>query len=151
MPGLPEAAAAQGMTPLQYMRRHGAFALPGDQYEVHERVVGSDELAAAGAQRGDDGVYRVPGTAGCHDRLEDVGGHMPFIGDGSVGVDVDGVVRTGFPTPSRKLELYSEMLRDWGWPEYALPTWIPSHVHWEDLDLGGRRAHPASRRSACRR
>jgi anaerobic selenocysteine-containing dehydrogenase len=27
------------------------------------------------------------------------------------------------------------MLRDWGWPEYALPTWIPSHVHWQDLDF----------------
>ena len=135
VPGLPEAAAAQEMTPLQYMRRHGAFALPGDQYQVHERTVTPDQLTAAGAQRGDDGVYRVPGTAGCHDRLEDVGGHMPFIGDGSVGVEVDGVVRTGFPTPSRKQELYSEMLRDWGWPEYALPTWIPSHVHWQDLDF----------------
>lgn len=35
----------------------------------------------------------------------------------------------GFPTPSRKLEFYSTTMRDWGWPEYALPTYIRSHVH----------------------
>ena len=47
------------------------------------------------------------------------------------------MAKEGFPTPSRKLELYSQTLADWGWPEYATPTWIPSHVHWEDLDLSG--------------
>ncbi|MET1049104.1 MAG: molybdopterin dinucleotide binding domain-containing protein, partial [Acidimicrobiales bacterium] len=135
VPGLPAAAAEQGLTPLQYMRRHGAFALPGDQHELHEQEVSAETVAAVGAVRGDDGVLRVPGTAGLHEHLEAIEGHMPFIGDGSIGVEVDGVVRAGFPTPSRKLELYSEMLRDWGWPEYALPTWIPSHVHWEDLDF----------------
>ncbi len=46
-------------------------------------------------------------------------------------------MRTGFPTPSRKLELYSDVLRDWGWPEYAMPDVIQSHVHWEDLDFDG--------------
>ena len=50
---------------------------------------------------------------------------------------MDGTPKEGFPTPSRKLELYSETLADWGWPEYATPTWIPSHVHWEELDLSG--------------
>ena len=28
-------------------------------------------------------------------------------------------------------------MKDWGWPEYATPTWIPSHVHWEELDMAG--------------
>jgi anaerobic selenocysteine-containing dehydrogenase len=133
VPGLPEAAAAEGLTPLAYMRTYGAFALPGDQHELHERPLSADEIGRA--ERGDDGVYRVRGTAGLHESLEEITGHMPFIGDGSLGVDVDGVPRFGFPTPSRKLELFSETLRDWGWPEYALPTWIPSHVHWEHLDL----------------
>ncbi len=59
IPGLPEAAAAQGLSPLQYMRRHGAFALPGDQHELHERAIPSEEIAAAGAERDDDGV--LPG------------------------------------------------------------------------------------------
>ncbi len=133
VPGLPETAAAEGLSPLAYMRKYGAYALPGDQYGVHEREVGPDELV--GSVPGDDGVHRKPGTAGLHDSLGEIDGHMPFIGDGSLGVEIDGVVRFGFPTPSRKLELYSPTLAEWGWPEYALPTWIPSHVHWEDLDL----------------
>src|SRR4029453_5464826 len=97
VPGLPDAAAAPEMTPLQDMRRPGAVPLPGGQNQVHEGTVTPDELVAANAQRGDDGVYRVPGTAGCHDRLEDVGGQLPFTGDGLAGGDVEGVGRTGFP------------------------------------------------------
>jgi hypothetical protein len=135
IPGLPEAAAEAGISPLEYMRRHGAFAIPGDQHAVHERTLTGAELA--NTVRGDDGVLRMPGTAGLHDDLGAVAGHMPFIGDGSRGVEVDGTPRTGFPTPSRKLELYSPTLAAWGWPEYATPTWIRSHVHWEDLDLDG--------------
>jgi len=135
VPGLPEKAAEEGLSPLAYMRKFGAFAIPGDVYAVHEREV--EPALVAGAVRGDDGVYRVRGTAGLHERLEDIAGHMPFIGDGSVGVDVDGTPRVGFPTPSRKLELYSDTMADWGWPELAVPTWIRSHVHWEDLDLAG--------------
>ena len=90
-----------------------------------------------GERRDGEGVHRVPGTAGLHGSLDEIQGHMPFIGDGSLGVDVDGEVRTGFPTPSRKLELYSDVMRDWGWPEHALPGFIKSHVHWEDLDFDG--------------
>ncbi|MGF1596890.1 MAG: molybdopterin dinucleotide binding domain-containing protein, partial [Acidimicrobiales bacterium] len=30
---------------------------------------------------------------------------------------------------------FSTTLKDWGWPEYAAPTWIRSHVHHQDLDM----------------
>ena len=46
----------------------------------------------------------------------------------SGGVDVDGKPRRGFKTPSGKLELYSRMLDEWGWPEHALPGAIDSQV-----------------------
>ena len=105
IPGLPEAAEAEGVDPLEYMRRHGAFAIPGDQHELHERLLSDAELDST--VRGDDGVYRTPGTAGLHDSLDEISGHMPFIGDGSAGVDVEGTPRFGFPTPSRKLELFA--------------------------------------------
>ena len=85
IPGLPEAAAAEGRTPLEYMRVHGAFAIPGDQLALHETPVPAEELARVGARRDDDGVHRVPGTAGLHGSLDEIHGHMPFIGDGSVG------------------------------------------------------------------
>jgi len=133
VPGLPDAAAADGLTPLEYMRRKGAFALPGNRYRPYDNPVPNDQLV--GTECGEDGVFRSPGTAGLYDDLAEIHGHMPFIGDGSPAVEVNGQARVGFPTPSKKLELYSETTRDWGWPEYALPTFIRSQVHWEDLDF----------------
>jgi anaerobic selenocysteine-containing dehydrogenase len=41
---------------------------------------------------------------------------------------VDGKPQKGFNTPSGKLELYSEELEEWGWPEFAVPTYARSHV-----------------------
>ena len=40
----------------------------------------------------------------------------------------------GFPTPSGRLEFYSRTLADWGWREHAIPTYIKSHVHPENLE-----------------
>jgi anaerobic selenocysteine-containing dehydrogenase len=53
-----------------------------------------------------------------------------------VGVRVGGQVVRGFPTPSGKLEFYSTTLASWGWPEYAVPTYIRSHVHPANLAPG---------------
>jgi anaerobic selenocysteine-containing dehydrogenase len=76
VPGLPEAAAAEGLSPLGYMRRYGAFEVKRDVYELH----------------------RDPSRA------------KPF------------------GTPSGKLEIYSPTLREWGWPEHAMPGVVTSHV-----------------------
>jgi anaerobic selenocysteine-containing dehydrogenase len=51
-------------------------------------------------------------------------------------VTVDGDVVRGFPTPSGRLELWSRTLAEWGWPEYALPAYIESHVHPARLPAG---------------
>jgi len=91
VPGLPEAAKKEGLTPLAYMRKYGAFLV-------------------------EDGVYRTYET--------------PQDG----GVVVDGVARVGFPTPSKKLEFFSKTLKDWKWPEHAVPGYIRSHVHWSNID-----------------
>jgi len=40
----------------------------------------------------------------------------------------------GFPTPSMKNEFYSHTMVDWGWSEYAIPTYIKSHIHTDKLD-----------------
>jgi len=45
------------------------------------------------------------------------------------GVEVDGKVVAGFPTPSRKLEVYSRTMVDWGWADQAMPGYIKSHIH----------------------
>ena len=81
-PACPRRPPRPGMTPLEYMRDHGAFAIPGDQYTPYERPV--DPAAIAGCTRDDAGVYRKPGTTGMFDdELAEFAGHMPFIGDGS--------------------------------------------------------------------
>jgi anaerobic selenocysteine-containing dehydrogenase len=84
-------------------------------------------------------VFRKPGTIatwdGTREGLADIS--LADLGEGSPAVEVDGEIKEGFPTPSKKLELFSTTLKDWGWPEYAAPTWIKSHVHHQDLDLAG--------------
>ena len=137
VPGLAEAASEAGQTPLEYMRDRGAFAVPGDTYEAHERAVAPDSVE--GCAKGPDGVFRRDHTPGTWDgdpaQVSEL--RLEGLGDGSPAVEIDGELKAGFPTPSKKLELYSTTLADWGWPEYATPTWIPSHVHWEDLDMEG--------------
>ncbi len=137
VPGLADAAAAAGQKPLEYMRDRSAFAVPSDPYEPYEHPVGDDALA--GCEVDAHGVYRKPGTPGAWDgsldSLDDL--TLSPLGDGSPAVEIDGEAKEGFPTPSKKLELYSTTLAEWGWPEHATPGWIPSQVHWENLDLAG--------------
>src|SRR5205814_1034086 len=52
----------------------------------------------------------------------------------ALGVQIDGVAQAGFPTPSRKLEFFSKTLKDWNWPEMAIPVYVRSHVHRDNLD-----------------
>ena len=108
VPGLPAAAAAEGMTPLGYMRKYGSFEIkrPGEVYEQHETLV---DISNA--------------------QVEDETGIARDVNGKEIGVIVDGEARVGWQTPSRKLELYSSTLAEWGWPEYTLPGYIRSHVH----------------------
>jgi anaerobic selenocysteine-containing dehydrogenase len=55
-------------------------------------------------------------------------------GGKAIGVHVDGKNVTGFPTPSRRQEFFSQTMIDWKWPEYTIPTYIKSHVHPEKIN-----------------
>ena len=149
VPGLAEAAAAVGQSPLEYMRDRGAFEIDSGGYAPYERAVDASEVA--GCVRDDRGVYRRPGTAGAWDgdpaALAEV--RLDPSGDGSPAVEVGGEPKAGFPTPSKKLELFSTTLADWGWRSYASPWWIPSHVHWRTWTWPGASAS-CCRRSASR-
>ena len=134
VPGLPEAAAAEGRTPLDYMRRHGAFEIAHHVGARHEEPVPDDELVAP-AVMGFGRVYTQAPPAPAAN-IVPTGAPAPDPeGRRPVGVVVDGeeVVRRGFPTPSGRLEFYSSTLAAWGWPEHALPGYIRSHVHPESL------------------
>ncbi|RLB54477.1 MAG: formate dehydrogenase [Deltaproteobacteria bacterium] len=99
VPGLPEKAESEGLTPLAYMRKYGAFEITTDCYVPHEKELAAD----------------------------------------ADGVDVDGVRRTGFKTPSKKLEFFSPTLSDWGWKEqdYCIPWTLESHVSLGNIDHTG--------------
>ncbi len=133
VPGLPAAAAAEGVTPLEYMRRYGAFEVARGVGAVHEERVPDAEL--------DD--VRVDGTGRVYSHAPkppspNVVPLPPMEGDAEgrrrVGVRVDGEILRGFPTPTGRLEFWSRTLHDWGWPELALPGYVRSHVHRQNLD-----------------
>ena len=94
VPGLPEAARAEGLAPLEYMRKYGAFEVLSEIYSPFEATV-------------DKG-----------------------------GVEIEGVRRKGFETPSGKLELFSPTLFEWGWKEqdYVVPWPLESHVSPRNVD-----------------
>ena len=143
VPGLPEAAAAEDLSPLDYMRKYGAFEITRDVYAQHETPVAQEVVDGAKIADGFSWADAPAPTV----NLRPMPG--PFINDDGqfrVGVMADGQVVEGFPTPSGKLEFYSSTLKEWGWPEYALPVyprtaeqraWMPhitSQVHPQTLD-----------------
>ena len=132
VPGLPEKAAAEGLDPLGYMRRYGAFEVAKKVGAIYEQPVPADELDDVA--EGDHGrVYtRAPKPAGPN--IVPTGApDGDAEGRRAAGVRVDGEVLRGFPTPSGKLEFFSSTLAAWGWGEVAIPTYMKSHVHPENL------------------
>src|SRR5206468_1016731 len=128
VPGLPEKAAAEGLTPMEFMRRYASVEVPNPAYRRHEQEVPADELAAG---RVDDTTGRVYTSKAAPPSSNIVPMPVPAPdaeGRRAAGVMVDGVARRGFPTPSGKLEFYSSTLAAWGWKEYAIPTLVESHI-----------------------
>ncbi|HUP47943.1 MAG TPA: molybdopterin-dependent oxidoreductase [Thermoanaerobaculia bacterium] len=135
VPGLPEKAAAEGVTPLESMRRTGAFELKTRVGAIHEEPVPAAELADAQV----DALGRVFTRSPKPDQPNVIPVPAPdgdAEGRRRAGVEIDGVIRRGFPTPSGRLEFYSSTLAAWGWPEMAIPGYIRSQVHPESLQPG---------------
>jgi anaerobic selenocysteine-containing dehydrogenase len=120
VPGLPETAAAENLTPLQYMRKYGAFEVTHENYKPYEKelTVDSLQLTVDSSQLTVDRFNRV------------------VAGGKAVGVMVDGQPRVGVGTPSRKFEFFSPTLHEWGWPEreYTIPWPLKSHVHPDNIN-----------------
>ncbi|HEY7161963.1 MAG TPA: molybdopterin-dependent oxidoreductase, partial [Acidobacteriota bacterium] len=110
VPGLPEKAAIEGLKPLEYMRKYGAFEIQENVYQQHLTDVNPE---------------------GCE--IDSISG-VAKKGKAAVGIQIGEKIYRGFPTPSRKLEFYSPTMKIWNWPEYSIPTHIRSHIPVEDLD-----------------
>ncbi len=133
IPGLPEKAAAEGLSPLQYMRRYGAFQIESNIGQVYEREVPDAELE----DLAEDEFGRVYTRAAAPPVVNMAPTGAPdgdAEGRRAVGVRTGDQVLQGFPTPSGKLEFYSSTLAAWGWQEYSVPTYIKSHVHPHNMD-----------------
>ena len=128
VPGLPEAAAAEGLTPLEYMRRYGAFEVDKTVGPVYEEEVPESELEEVRVDGSGRAYSRAPAASSSN-----VVPLPPLEPDGEgrrrAGVEVDGSIRRGWPTPSGRLEFWSSTLARWGWPEQAIPAYSKSHIH----------------------
>ena len=111
--GLPEAAADQELTPLDYMRKYGAFEIEKTSYNKHLKPLSKAQMEGAKVDAETDLITKN-GKA--------------------IGVMVNGKPVVGWPTPSRKQEFFSQTMIDWKWPEYIIPTYIKSHIHEENMD-----------------
>ncbi|MGI9014496.1 MAG: molybdopterin-dependent oxidoreductase [Phycisphaerales bacterium] len=121
VPGLPEEAARHGMSPLEYMRTHGAFLVKEGTWDAHMKSAPAHVIADAqlDLQRqawlrdGQVVAVRAEMTASPHN---------------------EAAACLGFNTPSRRLEFYSPTMREWKWGESTLPGYIRSHIHRDGID-----------------
>jgi anaerobic selenocysteine-containing dehydrogenase len=133
VPGLPAKAASENLTPLEFMRRYAAFEIKKKTGALYDETVPAEELDDIREDAFGRVYTRAPKAASSN--------VVPIPspdGDGNgrrlAGVRVDGEIKRGFPTPSGKLEFFSTTLAGWGWGECAIPTYIVSHVHPENLE-----------------
>lgn len=114
VPGLPEAAKVEGLSPLEYMRKYGAFEVTRENYAPYAK-----DLESQGENEIVDEYNRI-------------------LKDGKAqGLQVNNQPVVGFGTPSRKLEFFSDTLHQWGWSEkeYIIPWPLKSHVHPDNIDV----------------
>ena len=108
----------EDLSPLEFMRRYGAFEIKDKIGKIYEETVPPEELDDLREDRQGRVFTRAAKPAGPNivplplpDGDED--------GRRLAGVKIGDAIKRGFPTPSGKLEFYSQTLHDWGWPEYA--------------------------------
>ncbi len=128
VPGLPETAAAENLTPLEYMKKYGVFEVKSHNYVPYEKEV------ETGNQRLETGSQSI-----IHNSQFIIDEQQRIHQDNKIiGVVVDGKPKVGVGTPSRKLEFFSPTMAEWGWPEreYTIPWPLKSHVHPDNIDRG---------------
>ena len=149
---LVDIAEERDMTPLEYMKHHGAFEASTNDYELHETPLDPavleaddvvvDEYGTIHRLLADEAVTRSRDVAETDGR-GDPPAHDTVTSDALDGIEtevlgvvVDGEPKRGFPSPTGKQQFYSKTLADWGWDdvEYTVPHYLKSHVHPENVD-----------------
>ncbi len=111
--GLTEKAKAEDLTELQFMQKYGAYEVEKTSYQKNLTELTSSDLENSSIDQSSGSIVK----------------------DGKIiGVEVGGKKVTGFPTPSRKNEFFSQTMIDWKWEEYTTPGYIKSHIHQGNID-----------------
>ena len=126
VPGLPAAAAKEGLAPLAYMRKYGAFLIEEVSYGSHEKR------------------FRRDGPEGRGDRSHEQG-IITQRRDRDRGRDRWPSPASAFPRRRASSNLFADP-EEWKWPEQSSSDYIKSHVHPDNID---RRS--AARCCCCRR
>jgi anaerobic selenocysteine-containing dehydrogenase len=142
VPGLPEAAAKMGLTPLEYMQRIGAFELTQDVYNKQETLV-SNGVTKQDDQEVSGGFLWSASPPPKKNYRPDPGPFLDDRGQFRVGILKDGKALQGFPTPSGLLEFFSTTLKEWGWKEYALPIYPRSEKERKMMPHITSQVHPS--------
>lgn len=132
VPGLKEKAKQVSQSPLEFMRRYGAFEISKKVGAIYEEVVPEEEFEDVREDRFGR-VYTKTAKPASTNIVPIASPDPDDEGRRLVGVHVDDQILRGFPTPSGRLEFYSTTLAKWGWHEYAIPTYIKSHIHPDNL------------------
>lgn len=121
------AAFAKKFPNYDFMRDRGAWTERRDVYKIYEEEVHRDAergvVKVKAAQFWGGGVEYPEKDLKTDERTRQVYAETPE-GRHVVGVrGEDGKLVAGFATPSRKMEFYARWMKDWGWPEYAIPIY----------------------------
>jgi len=110
IPSVVKAAEKMGIDALEFMRRVGAYEVEKYSLGKHLKSIGDSESFE---------IDEITNQASKDGKI--------------VGINTSNGVVAGFGTPSRKQEIYSTTMKEWGWPEYATPGYIKSHIHWKRM------------------
>jgi len=142
VPGLPETAKREGLSPLAYMRKYGAFEITKDVYNQQEAPVLKELIDDSTSDNRHESLWSNKPPPKTNFRPYP----GPFLNDKGqtrVGLILDGKAVQGFPTPSGQLEFYSTTLKDWGWKEYALPIYPKDNAEREKMPHITSQVHPS--------
>jgi anaerobic selenocysteine-containing dehydrogenase len=128
VPGLPDAAKKEGLTPLAYMRKYGAFEIRDGAQAEYERTLTSEEMQGTRIDE-ETGIVYTSAPAAPPKNIVPAPAPVNTEMGRPIGVMIGDTPKFGFRTPSRKLEFFSKTMRDFSWGDVALPTYVKSHVH----------------------
>jgi anaerobic selenocysteine-containing dehydrogenase len=120
------AAFAQKHPCYDFMRDRGAWTERVDVYDMHEEALHIDherQVVKVKAPQWWGGQVEYPVSQLKTDPRTRVVYVDTPEGRHNIGVKEGDELVAGFNTPSRKMEFFSKWLKDWGWPEYAVPIY----------------------------